>query len=425
MVACALGLAAAASSAAAQVYTVAEDGFSPVKNLMQSINSTMRLSCAHPFEQPDDASVACGGVMQIQALPAISENIDSKIEARVSDLDVERSGRTYNDVIEAWLAFHFEKADLRIGRQIVAWGRADGINPTDNLTPRDMTIWLPFEDDQRLGTAGLKLNAFLSNELTLTTWVTPYFSPTKTLQPRSVNHIDDVMPERKIANTTVAMRLNRTGGEFDWSVSAFRGFNLLPSYRIAGFNALGPQLEKRYGRLDAFGADVARNFGLYAMRAELAYMRPGPSGNVAFDEIRPSLYYVVGGDRTFDNQLNINLQVFGRHVFGFSHAGREDSSLQRNIEIQNAITHSQLDRSSYGLTMRINKKWLQETLESDAMTVINITRWNSYQRFMLSYAFNDRMKGTIGFINYNGDAQTIFGRVKRKGRMFVEVRYAF
>jgi hypothetical protein len=233
------------------------------------------------------------------------------------------------------------------------------------------------------------------------------------------------MPEREIANTTVAMRLNRTGGGFDWSVSAFRGFNLLPSYRVSGFNALGPQLEKRYGRLDVFGGDIARNFGRYAMRAELAYMHPGPSGNAPFDEIRPSIYYVVGGDRTFENQLNINLQVFGRHVFGFSPAGRGDSSLQRNIEIQNAITHSQLDRSSYGFTMRISKKWLQETLESDVLTVINITRWNSYQRLMLSYAFNDRMKGTIGFINYNGDAQTIFGRVKRNGRVFVEVRYAF
>lgn len=46
---------------------------------------------------------------------------------------------------------------LDVGRQIVVWGRADGINPTDNLSPRDYTRLVPDETDQRLGNDAIKL----------------------------------------------------------------------------------------------------------------------------------------------------------------------------------------------------------------------------------------------------------------------------
>ncbi|MBI3605573.1 MAG: hypothetical protein HY202_06050 [Nitrospirae bacterium] len=53
-----------------------------------------------------------------------------------------------------------------VGKQIVVWGRADGINPTDNLTPHDFTVLLPFEDDQRFGTTALKLDLYITYAFT-------------------------------------------------------------------------------------------------------------------------------------------------------------------------------------------------------------------------------------------------------------------
>ena len=38
----------------------------------------------------------------------------------------------------------------RVGRQIIAWGRSDRINPTDYLAPRDLTLLVPEDDEQRL-----------------------------------------------------------------------------------------------------------------------------------------------------------------------------------------------------------------------------------------------------------------------------------
>ena len=51
---------------------------------------------------------------------------------------------------EAYVNAYVGPFDFRIGHQVVVWGRADGWNPTDNITPKNMLIRSPIEDDRRL-----------------------------------------------------------------------------------------------------------------------------------------------------------------------------------------------------------------------------------------------------------------------------------
>ena len=53
-------------------------------------------------------------------------------------------------VKEIYVHFRSGDWDYRLGRQIVAWGRADRLNPTDNLTPRDFTLLSPEIDEERM-----------------------------------------------------------------------------------------------------------------------------------------------------------------------------------------------------------------------------------------------------------------------------------
>ena len=55
------------------------------------------------------------------------------------------------DIREAYLNLNLGKFDFRVGEQIVLWGRADGFNPTNNVTPQDFCVFSPEEDDKRLG----------------------------------------------------------------------------------------------------------------------------------------------------------------------------------------------------------------------------------------------------------------------------------
>jgi hypothetical protein len=44
------------------------------------------------------------------------------------------------DLREAYVNMYLGPLDLRVGKQIVVWGRADAFNPTSNLTPLDFRI---------------------------------------------------------------------------------------------------------------------------------------------------------------------------------------------------------------------------------------------------------------------------------------------
>ncbi len=123
---------------------------------------------------------------------------------------------------------------MRIGEQIIAWGRADGINPTDNLTPRDFVVLLPLEEDQRFGTTAIKLDTYLSQELTFTAFASSFFEPAKFPLPTEGVSIQRTQPVHTASDSELAFKLSKTGGEFDWSVSYFDGYSLLPSVAAAG-----------------------------------------------------------------------------------------------------------------------------------------------------------------------------------------------
>jgi len=58
------------------------------------------------------------------------------------------------DLREGYVSLYLGALDLRLGQQIVVWGRADAFNPTNNLTPIDLGVRSPIEDDRRLGNVG-------------------------------------------------------------------------------------------------------------------------------------------------------------------------------------------------------------------------------------------------------------------------------
>ena len=65
---------------------------------------------------------------------------------------------------EAYADLYFPKADLRIGKQIISWGRAEGTFITDILTPVDLTDFLTQEfADLRLGITAFKYTRYFGS----------------------------------------------------------------------------------------------------------------------------------------------------------------------------------------------------------------------------------------------------------------------
>lgn len=390
----------------------------------QGLAGALRFDYFSSSKSLDDATNFFGGTAQVKLRPVFGSGLDGKVEARLTYPDVAHGGRADSRFLEGYVTAHFANADVRIGKQIVAWGRADGINPTDNLTPHDFTVLLPFEEDQRFGTLALKLDVPLTSELMFTFFTTPFFEPTKIPQS-SASPISVDKPAHTLANSEAGLKLDKSGGAFDGSISYYRGFDLLPDLGLAAMTVSGPLLTLQYHRIEVFGADAARNFGRYGVRGEVAYVRTRDRSGRDPTLKNPYLFYVLGVDRTFLESLNINLQFVGRSVINFQDPEASADPVLRNVAVQNAIFANQQDRTSQGMSSRLSNKWFNDTLEAEVLLFVNFQHTNAFIRPLITYAFSDHAKGTLGGEYYRGPDNSVFGQLKRNRGVFTELRYSF
>lgn len=384
-------------------------------------SGTLRADYFQSTQTLDDRADFVGATAQIKALPVITADVDGKVDLRVTDPALGRGDHLRVLLLEGYATVHFDRADLQIGKQIIAWGRADGINPTDNVSPRDYTVMLPFEDDQRLGVTALKLDYYLSQEYTLTVLAAPLFEPSDVPVP-SGSIMSVRRPGSGLANTQVGARLNKVGGDFDWSVSYYRGFSLLPTVQAG---ELGSALDLHYDRISVVGADFARNFGRFGLRGEIAYVNSADDSNRDTFVKHPYLFWILGVDRTFYEYLNFNVQFFERLDLTYQDPGAiADPQLRRAADL-NGILEGLTEYTNHGMSFRISEEWMNETLRAEVFGVSDLTGNSYYLRPLVTWAFTDNLKGTVGANIYGGGQRTQYGIQVANSGAFVELRYGF
>jgi hypothetical protein len=343
------------------------------------------------------------------------------MEGWARDTDVAHAGKTNGVLREGYLSLSAGDADFRIGKQIIVWGRADQLNPTDNLTPRNNTLYMADTDDQRLGALAVKSTYNFSSVALTGIWL-PGFQPNK--QPLPVTP-GVVFAESVPSGDQFALKLEQSGQTVDWSMSYFRGFDLNPDIRVATVVPGTTTLMLQHHRIRVLGADAATVVGRYGLRAEMAYTQTEDAAGTDPFVKNPFFYGVAGADRTFYEYLNVNLQYFVRKVTNYSDPNAISNPMARNVALQQAAASSQLDRIQQGASLRIGDKWLNETLEAEVAAVVTFTRGDFLLRPKVAYAFDDRWKGSLGAYVYRGGSNTLFGLMRNRSAVFTELRYSF
>lgn len=362
-----------------------------------------------------------GATVQAKALPRLSDWADGKLELRLAAPDLrDRPGyRPRSELLEGYTTLHFKRADLRLGKQIVAWGRADGINPTDNLTPRNYRVLLPLEEDQRFGTWGARLDTYLSQALTLEMFASTFFEPARFPLPTEGADVVIAQPGHSVRNGEVGVKLNKVSGELDWSVSYYRGYSLLPT--VASADSV---FRLYYGRMQVIGADCARNYGRFGFRSELAYTLPQDHPGADPNAKRPRLFWVNGLDRTFFENLNLNVQLFLRWMPRYQKPADLPEPLARVASTLNAIIDGQEGSVSPGITFRVSNQWLNNTLRAEILSLINLARGDHYLRPLIAYDVSDRTRVLFGANLYGGPRDAPYGIQRPDNGLFTEIRYA-
>jgi len=133
-----------------------------------------------------------GLTFQPKSMPRFGSWGDAKIEGRITDQDLRGPKGPKARLLESYVNLYSSSMDVRVGKQVIAWGRADALNPTDNLTSKDFTLLsAKDEEERRTGTTGVRTNYYHDAYTLSLVWL-PFFNPnTIPLAPVAGIHITE------------------------------------------------------------------------------------------------------------------------------------------------------------------------------------------------------------------------------------------
>lgn len=354
-----------------------------------------------------------------------------------------RNGYEFNDKLsefnlrEAYVNAYLGRFDFRVGHQIVVWGRADSMNPTNNLTPETMLHRSPIEDDRRLANVLIRSYYNLHPLRIEAIWIPVYKSSYVPLDlislPPGVERGEEDYPDSKLENSAVALRLNFEYPAFDGSVSYFNGYNPRPGIStdsLGNFPPIEPLtiFPKAY-RMQVLGADFQTTLGSYGVRGEIAYMKPHGDYKSEFYIPNPDLSYVFGIDKEFSGNISVILQYIGRYVFNFEelfYIAIPDVMPIKILEEKNRMIARQQHELSHSFSCRAGWQLLHETMELEMVGMVNITTKEYFLKPKMDYDIADALTFTLGGIFYIGPEETLFGTIDEfLSAVFTELRISF
>jgi hypothetical protein len=321
---------------------------------------------------------------------------------------------------EAYVQLSDGPWELRAGWQMFPWGRADGINPTDNLTPRQLTLLTRDLEDQRFGTPALRAAWYSGRVSTSLIWLAGY-KPTILPWPAGAPAYQDMTPSNR--KDQVAARIELIEDRLEGSLTYFDGFDVLPTR--ATLSIVGqPLVELGHDRVRIVGADFAKPVAKVIIRGELAHTDASapPAGSIF--ALRPQWFAVVGAERTFGQYLDVELQSYYRRVQGAGVPGGLPPG-ERPLALALVATAQQYDPVDKGLTLRVADQWFNETLQLSVSAVSSVVRKGYLVRPVLTYRATDSWTVSLGANVFGGSDKTIYGTLKDNSAAYLELRRGF
>jgi hypothetical protein len=361
----------------------------------------------------DDRDPLGGGMLWLKARVPLPSGSSAFAEGWGALRGPPERGKAAAELREGYVTTSYKSFDLKLGRQIIAWGRADGVNPTGNLVAEDLTLLTPDDADRRLGSASAVGTFYMGSTSVSGLWL-PEFRGHRFPLPADggATFVDEA---RRWPGDQWAVRIERTGGTVDWSASFYRGLDLLPDMEPG---VTPGQVTLRHRLNSVAGVDAAMNAGRFGLRAEGAYVRTSDRNGTDPFAKNPFLFYVIGGDRTYAGRLNVNLQYIGRVILDFAEPANA-------LAVQQAILSSQTRRVQHGASMRASIKWLHETLETELAGLTYAAPHGVVVRPKVTYALSDRVLLSTGGEAFRGSDASLFRMMRPNSAVYLEARWGF
>ncbi|MDD5066635.1 MAG: hypothetical protein PHF84_06265 [bacterium] len=375
--------------------------------------------------------------------PSANTTADLSRKENVSpgDLDLREA---YFDVY----GFFLDNLDIRVGRQRIAWGTGDKINPTDNLNSLDLEDIYDF--GRHFGSDSVKLTYYFTG-LTFSAVFIPVFKPA--LLPQgdwltalfpsadmpaglSLNSASDklIMPENTLKQSSSGgIKISKNILGYDISASYVYTRDSLPVLKkviLTPVNVLNPYVvnvssELVYPVIEVVGLDMSGSVADVGVWAEAAMFIPRKVTQVSelplpypygFHQESVSLdshnyvKYLIGMDYTFKNGLYYNLQ----YLHGFFHE-RGESNLQNYFLLR--LEYKFLDD-------KVKIAFLNGSIGIREFEDIEKNYGYVYQPEVIFYPA-DSTELCLGARLIDGKKTTMFGQLRDKDEFYFQGKYSF
>jgi len=300
-----------------------------------------------------------------------------------------------------------ESLDLKLGRQVVVWGRSDTIRITDVLNPLDnRRPGMVDIEDLRLPTTMAKFDFF---------WGDWRVTPIAVLEQRfsknpAFGSAFNPMPDPHISEedyTDVTYALS-VGGEFSgWDVN----FYAARVHDDAGYVKVAPTLTFTHDKVNMFGTALNILSGAWLFKTELAY----------FDGLK----YTTTQNKEFSRT---------DALLGFEYKGIADTMISYDVSIRhfnsydNALQGERIptDKNTYQHAFRVSSDFMNASLTANYLISLYGKKLNEggFQRAWVKYELGEGINMNFGVVDYIGGSP-LFDTVKNNDMIFADISYSF
>ncbi len=304
--------------------------------------------------------------------------------------------------------------DLRFGRQIINWGRADNIRVLDVLNPLDLREpGMVDIEDLRLPVTMTRLDYLMGNWTLMAAAIHEirfhkYPVLGNEFYPLPIDWPEESMPANTFKNTEYAAALSAVNifPGTDFSLHFARFYNDAFHLKIAL-----PQLLLQHARLTMFGASIGLVRASWLFKSELA----------VFNGLKYSL--VQKKKSRFDLLLGLEYSGFKNTVlaldFANSHVLKYDKLL--------ALAPDQISQNDMQMVTTMRKSFIRETAHLIAVVILQ-DDWGekgAFARLSISYDWSDNLEFAVGTVQYKSGELLLSKQAADNDRIFFDIKYSF
>ena len=357
---------------------------------------------------------------------------------------------------EAYYRYAGNFLDFTAGRQIIAWGQADGFRLTDVFSARDVRDPVASDtDSSQLAVDALRMR-FLHDIFTFEVTAVPFFTPNKLppfffesaanseffsidlLRSKPSDYgevalkytLKNAESPRNFTDTEAGARLSFTLPALDFSLSGFYGWDKTPYYERMGIIKTPPPninadvtLHEKYARIAMAGFDAAIPAGDFLIRLESAWiggrrfepkeamkaLSSPPQPNLPFNQPveKNQVLLLAGLDWNYRGWF-ASLQYF------------EDLIVDRKDDTKREIHEG-------SVSFNVSKTLLRDTLKLSAAGSVGANYGDMFAKFSADYALTDNLHTAIGADVYTEgvDGKGRFAEMKALNALWIKGTFSW